>query len=286
MISYREAASAKLNLSLNVLERLPDGYHTLESVMHTVSLHDDVDLAITEEGDWQIRGEGLPIPLNETNLAWKAAEIYFRDSGFRPGLRIHIHKRIPSQAGLGGGSADAAAVFRILNRHYGLYDEAQMIEKAMQAGSDVPFCLAGGAKLVRGRGEILSDVPPLQQASFLIVKPFCACSTAALFRAIDEEPERPAADTQALCDAMKRGALRDVGALLRNAFEPVACRLYPEIAEVLDQLRSSNCLGAILTGSGSACYSLYENALEAQMAAKIFQEKGLQCFCASSNETD
>ncbi|MBO6054110.1 MAG: 4-(cytidine 5'-diphospho)-2-C-methyl-D-erythritol kinase [Oscillospiraceae bacterium] len=286
MTAYREAAPAKLNLSLNVLDRLPDGYHTLESVMHTVSLHDDVDLTITEEGDWQISGEGLPIPLNETNLAWKAAEIYFRDSGLRPGLQIHIHKRIPSQAGLGGGSADAAAVFRILNRHYGLYDDTQMTEKAMQAGSDVPFCLAGGAKLVRGKGEILSYVPPLQQASLLIVKPSCACSTAALFRAIDEEPDRPAADTQALCNAMQRGDLRDVGALLRNAFEPIACRLYPEIAEVLDQLRGSGCLGAILTGSGSACFALYENDFAAQTAAECFHEKGLQCFCASSSETD
>ena len=284
MISYREAASAKLNLSLNVLERLPDGYHTLESVMHTVSLHDDVDLAITEEGDWQISGEGLPIPLNETNLAWKAAEIYFRDSGLRPGLRIHIHKRIPSQAGLGGGSADAAAVFRILNRHYELFDDAQLTERAMQAGSDVPFCLFGGAKLVRGRGEFLSDVSPLRQASVLIVKPSCACSTAALFRAIDEEPERPAADTEALCNAMKRGSVRDVGALLRNAFEPVACRMYPEIAEVLDQLKDSDCLGAILTGSGSACFALYEKDPAAWSAAEILREKGLQCFCASFTE--
>ena len=177
MTTLYEGAFAKVNLTLDVLGKRADGYHDLQSVMQTVSIRDDVEIDVGTGKPWRLLCSVEGIPTDEKNLAWKAAKIYCDAMGKDPeGLEIRIVKRIPSGAGLGGGSADAAAVLRALNRHYG--DPLSILalaELGAQVGSDVPFCVLCGTAMAEGRGERLRKLPGLRvrglQAGFLRVHP-------------------------------------------------------------------------------------------------------------------
>ena len=174
-----EPAYAKLNLTLDVLGKRPDGYHELVSVMQTVSLCDDVGVLTQTGAPWELRCAAAGVPLDRHNLAWRAAEAFFDEAGLDPnGLTIRINKRIPMQAGLAGGSADAAAVLRALNRRYdGALSDETLLRLAETLGSDVPFCVRGGTALARGRGERLERLPDTPELWFVLCKPETACST-------------------------------------------------------------------------------------------------------------
>ena len=205
MKELTEGAFAKVNLTLDVLDKREDGYHNLRSIMQTVSLHDDVHVTVGCEG-WQVHcyREILPpdaaettepelvtcgLPQDRDNLVWKAAEAFYARTGKTPeGLEIFINKRIPLEAGLGGGSADAAAVLRALNRAYDSpLSIPALCELGAQVGSDVPFCVMGGTALVEGRGERITKLPDVPEIFFVVCKPDFSISTPELYRAIDGE---------------------------------------------------------------------------------------------------
>ena len=163
MTTLYEYAYAKLNLTLDVLGKRTDGYHDLQSIMQTVSIRDDVEIDIGTGKPWNLICTNEQIPTDERNLAWKAAKVFFERIGKDPdGIEIRITKRIPTEAGLGGGSADAAAVLRALNKHYG---NPMLIlalaELGASVGSDVPFCTICGTAMVEGRGERLRKLPDM-----------------------------------------------------------------------------------------------------------------------------
>ena len=173
MTTLTEGAFAKINLTLDVLDRREDGYHDIRSILQTVALRDDIELLLDTGTGWHIECETAGIPLDETNLAWRAARVFFDTCGGEPdGLTIRITKRIPSGAGLGGGSADAAAVLRALNRwkDYPLSVYA-LCELGAQIGSDVPFCVLCGTALAEGRGERLTKLPDAPEMFTVICKP-------------------------------------------------------------------------------------------------------------------
>ena len=173
MTTLTEGAFAKINLTLDVLDRREDGYHDIRSILQTVALRDDIELLLDTGTGWHIECETAGIPLDETNLAWRAARVFFDTFGGEPdGLTIRITKRIPSGAGLGGGSADAAAVLRALNRwkDYPLSVYA-LCELGAQIGSDVPFCVLCGTALAEGRGERLTKLPDTPEMFTVICKP-------------------------------------------------------------------------------------------------------------------
>ena len=163
MTTLYEGAFAKLNLTLDVLGKRADGYHDIKSVMQTISLRDDIEIDIGTGKPWALLCDKEDIPTDESNLAWKAAKLYFDTIGKDPeGLEIRIVKRIPVQAGLGGGSADAAAVLRALNRHYGSpLSLPALAELGAQIGSDVPFCVLCGTAVVEGKGDRLRKLPDM-----------------------------------------------------------------------------------------------------------------------------
>ena len=179
MITLYEGAFAKINLTLDVLGKRPDGYHDLKSVMQTISMRDDIEIDIGTKQLWKIYCDKEGIPLDERNLAWKAAEVFFNATGKDPdGIEIRITKRIPSEAGLGGGSADAAAVLRALNRHYNNpFSILALAELGASVGSDVPFCTLCGTAMVEGRGERLRKLPDMPDCVFVICKPDFSSST-------------------------------------------------------------------------------------------------------------
>ena len=188
MTTLLEPAFAKINLTLDVLGKRPDGYHDLKSIMQTISLRDDIRLEVGTREPWKLECDVEGIPCDETNLAWKAAKIYCDTLKKDPnGLNIHITKRIPVEAGLGGGSADAAAVLRALNRHFGVpLSIMALAELGAQVGSDVPFCVIGGTAMVEGRGERIRKLPAMPECIFVVVKPDFSVSTPELYRKLDE----------------------------------------------------------------------------------------------------
>lgn len=278
-----ERAFAKLNLTLDVLGRRSDGYHEMLTVMLSVGLFDTVHIRLTDSGEIEAATNLPHLPTGRDNLAGRAAEELLRILGERRGVSIYIEKRIPDRAGLAGGSSDAAAVIRGL---YGLLrphgDGEEMYAAARRVGSDVAFCIAGGAALATGRGDVLRKLEPLPRCGILIVKPEFSVSTPELFARIDGgvTAERP--DTEGMTAALRNGDLVGVAARLCNVFEPVLPAGHRERVEgIKSSLLSAGALGAAMTGTGSAVYGIFEDEAAAGRAAS--PELG-ECFITSPVE--
>ncbi len=282
MTIVTEKAPAKLNLTLDVLSKRPDGYHDLQSVMQTVSLCDEITLQIGTGKPWEVRCDTEGVPCDSRNLVWKAAEVFFEALGENPaGLDIHILKRIPSQAGMGGGSADAAAVFRALNRHYGEpYAPLELAELGARVGSDVPFCVIGGTVMCEGRGERMRPLDAMPGCQIVIIKPDFPVSTPALFRAIDSEEISIRPDNASMEQAIAAGDLKRISGLMCNVFEPVVSKDHPEIRRFRSIAMACGALGCQMTGSGSACFALLDSREKAEKLADVLKAEFSSVFLA------
>ena len=272
-VILREAAYGKLNLTLDVLGKRPDRYHDLEMVMCSVALSDELELTLGTGEAWSVVCDRMDLPQNEGNLCWKAARAYFDAAGLDPaGLRIALRKAIPAQAGMAGGSADAAAVLRALNRHYGLFSPEALREIGLRVGSDVPYCLFGGMALARGRGELLSRLPALPKGlCFVLAKPEFSVSTPALFRQLDAVGVTQRPDTPAMLRALEAGNAAEIGRQLANAFEPAVAADYPVVEQIRRVLLAKGALGARLTGTGSVVFGLFDDEDAARAAAAALE---------------
>ena len=276
-----EKAYAKINISLDVTARRSDGYHDMAMIMQTVSLCDDVRLSFCEGETISARTNLHFIPGDERNLAVRAAKKYFEatDEPER-GLCIHIHKRIPVGAGMGGGSADAAAVLRGLNRAFDNRLGAERLEElAAEVGSDVAFCVRGGTMLAHGRGELLSELPDMPKCIFVICKPQFSISTPELFRKLDQVSLRRHPDTAGLISALEQGNLRELCFRMYNVFEDVNDRRMRTVAAIKSVLIDKGALGAVMTGTGSAVFGVFSDKTEAEGAREeLKREHGFCCL--------
>lgn len=282
MTTLYEGAFAKLNLTLDVLGKRPDGYHDLSSIMQTVSVRDDVEIDIGTGKPWELHCDKEEIPTDETNLAWKAAKLFFDTTGKDPeGLEIRITKRIPSQAGMGGGSADAAAVLRALNEHYGNpFSILALAELGGQIGSDVPFCTVCGTALVEGRGERLRKLPDMPDCFFVICKPDFSCPTGELYKKLDETAIALRPDNKAMESALLEGDLGKVAQNLCNVFDPVVTGEHLEMNYVKSILNSYGSVGQQMTGSGSAVFGILPSFEYAAVACTMLKDNYSQVFIA------
>ncbi len=274
MTTLYEGAFAKLNLTLDVTGVRDDGYHDLKSVMQTISIRDDIQIDVETGKPWELTCDKEGIPCDERNLAWKAAEVFQRstkrDLG---GVAIHITKRIPSQAGLGGGSADAAAVLRALNRHYDYpLSIMALAELGAEVGSDVPFCVLGGTAMVEGRGERLRKLPDMPECIFVVCKPDFSISTPELYRKLDETviPKHP--DNTAMERAILAGDIGQVAEQIYNVFDPVVTADHLELNYVKSIMNSYGSLGQQMTGSGSAVFAILPNFEYAAVVCNMLKE--------------
>lgn len=282
MTTLFEPAYAKVNLTLDVLGKRPDGYHDLKSVMQTISLRDDVEIDIGTGEAWALICEQEGIPTDERNLAWKAAKVYCETLEKDPGgLQIRITKRIPSQAGLGGGSADAAAVLRALNRHYGNpLSILALAELGAQVGSDVPFCVVGGTVMCEGRGERLRKLPDMPDCVFVVCKPDFPISTPELFRKIDDKVIAHRPDHQAMESALLAGDLLKIGQNLCNVFDPVVTEEHLELNYIKSIFHSYGSVGHQMSGSGSAVYCMVSEFELAAVICNMLRENYPQIYIA------
>lgn len=282
MTTLYEAAYAKLNLTLDVLGKREDGYHDLQSVMQTISIRDDIEIDVGTGKPWRLLCSDETLPTDERNLAWKAADVFCRTMNRDPdGLEIRIVKRIPSGAGMGGGSADAAAVLRALNRHYGEpLSVLALAELGAQVGSDVPFCVLGGTAMVEGRGERLRKLPDMPDCIFVVCKPDFSVSTPELYEKIDRVaiPQRP--DNRAMETALLAGDLGAVAENLCNVFDPVVTSEHLELNYIKSICRSYGALNQQMTGSGSAVFAILPNFEYAAVVCNMLKDNYPKVFIA------
>lgn len=257
-------ANAKLNLYLDITGRRSDGYHLLETVMQSVSLSDIVDVDIFSGSGIELSCDRDDIPSDERNIAYKAARAYLDAAGLQAKVCISIQKRIPSGAGMGGGSADAAAVLAVLDRHFGAIDEKKLYEIALSVGADVPFCLAGGTKLCKGIGEEIFDCTSVSGCCFLVVMPDFTCPTGEAYKKYDNAPVAQHGELSQFTQS-----LSDIGFAkkLYNAFEKLYCD--ERIEDIKKRLLSAGAEGAALTGSGAAVFGVFSDEERAAEAAKL-----------------
>lgn len=268
-------ARAKVNLSLEVIRRRPDGYHEIETIFQSVNLYDTLRLGFDRSGDVEITCTDPDIPTGPDNICHKAVVLLRDHIDPRLGARIHIDKQIPSAAGLGGGSADAAAVLLAANEAAGRILPRETLEAlALQLGSDVPFMLRGGTMLGRGRGEILEPLTTLRGGFFLIVKPNVDISTRSVYEGLNLSLTRHRYRINLKAVNALLARFPGVALTFRNALEDVVCPTYPLVAETQRELLESSPRFASMSGSGSALFAIFESETKASRAAENFSARG------------
>lgn len=274
MTTLYEGAFAKVNLTLDVLGKRDDGYHDLKSVMQAISIRDDIEIDIGTGKPWVLRCDRDDIPCDERNLAWKAADIFCRELNKDPdGIEIRITKRIPSEAGLGGGSADAAAVLRALNRHYdNPLSVGALAELGAQIGSDVPFCVICGTAMVEGRGERIRRLPNLPECFFVVCKPDFSCSTGELYRKLDETVIGKRPNHQAMESALLAGDLGRVAENIYNVFDPVVTADHLELNYIKSIFNTYGSIAHQMSGSGSAVFGIVTEFEHAAVICNMLKE--------------
>lgn len=258
-------AHAKINWALDITGRRADGYHLLDMVMQSIDLHDDLLIEPAEALTLTVDGE----PAGEDNLVLKAARALLVHTGKTRGARMALIKRIPAQAGMGGGSADCAAALTALNALWELdLSRAELLQIGERLGADVPFCLTGGLARVSGVGEIIEPVKDAPQIPLVLVRPGGGLSTAAVFGLWDGGGFPPAAfDAEALTDALVRRDLSAVNDLHANALTAPAISLLPGIGRTIQRLRDHGASAAFMTGSGSTAVGAFDDMPAATRAA-------------------
>ena len=283
-VTLREGAFAKINLTLDVLGKRPDGYHDIQSVMQTISIRDDVEVEVGTAKPWTLSCDKEDVPQDSSNLAWKAAEMFCRAAKRDPeGVAIRITKRIPTQAGLGGGSADAAAVLRALNRHYDYpFSIYALAELGAEVGSDVPLCTLGGTVLCQGRGERLRKLPDLPETLFVVCKPDFPVSTPELYRRLDETAIARRPDHTAMEAAIVQGDVGAIAGQLCNVFEPVVTEKHLELNYIKSLMNSYGALGFAMSGSGPSVYAIAPSFEYAAVICTMLKDNYPQVFIAKT----
>jgi len=261
-------ANAKINLTLDVLFKRPDGYHEIEMIMQAISLRDQLTLRLVPNPEIRISSNSTELPRSEENLAYKAAKLMMDQFQLDAGIEIYINKQIPIAAGLAGGSADAAAVMVGINEMFQLnLPQAELMALGKNIGADVPFCIVGGTALARGIGEKIQPLKPLSDFGLLLVNPPYLVSTKEVYSRLNVKTIQKRPDTCAMVEYIEQQDIEKIAAGLCNVLEEVTLKLHPELDIIKRQLLSQGALGSLMSGSGPTVFGLFESVQEAKRAA-------------------
>lgn len=274
-------AQAKINLSLDVLNKRQDGYHDVKMIMQSIELHDIVELKKINKGI-QVVCRNAYVPEDRTNTAYRAAALLGSMFGI-DGIRIYIIKNIPVAAGLGGGSGDAAAVFHGINKLFSLDLPLDKLMKiSANIGADIPFCIKGGTAIAEGIGEIITSIAPLQAASIVLVKPRFGVSTRWVYKNLNLDKIKKRPDTKKLVRLINSGDIKNVAENMINVLESVTMEKYEELKSIKDRLLEYGAMGSMMSGSGPTVFGIFNCRENAKKAARIFESKGYRCFLTST----
>lgn len=280
--SFLIKAYAKINWALNVLSRRSDGYHILDMLVQRIDLADE--LVFGHAGDLQLEVTNAPADLDtRNNLVMKAALALKQATAYQGGARITLKKRIPSQAGLGGGSADAAAALVGLNQ---LWDTgltiAQLQAIGIKLGADVPPCLCQGLMRVTGIGEEITPIKGAREYPLLLIQPGKGLSTAEVFKAYDLENKTGAADLDLAANALISSNLNQLDQVCKNQLQPVASRMLPAIDQAVADLLAHGALFAQMTGSGSVVFGVFESPEKVKQAHSVLRDRWPVCILSKT----
>lgn len=269
-------ALAKINLGLDVVRRREDGYHEVRMIMQTIYLYDRLDIKRTQEPGIQIQTNLSFLPVNENNLIYKAAKLLMDEFSITDGVSVKLDKRIPVAAGMAGGSTDAAAMLIGVNRLFSLgLTKRELMERGVQIGADVPYCIMRGTALAEGIGEALSPLPPMVKCPVLIAKPSISVSTKFVYQNLKLDDTTIHPDIDRLIDDIKAKNLHDIAAHMGNVLETVTIPNYPVIDEIKKHMLSNGAVGAMMSGSGPTVFGLFDDEDTAKKAYKAMRSSHL-----------
>ncbi len=269
-------ALGKINLGLDVLGKLENGYHEVRMIMQTVYLYDQIVITRKKEPGISLTTNLYFLPTGEKNLAYRAAKLLMDEYKIRDGVEIELKKHIPVSAGMAGGSSDAAAVLFGLNRmfHLGLSTEALM-ERGVTLGADVPYCILRGTVLAEGIGEKLTPLPAMPPCVVLLAKPPVSVSTRQVYEKFDAVKEVHHPDIDGIMEGIEEGSLEKIAGCIGNALEEVTMPMYPVIENIRQMMVSGGALGALMSGSGPTVFGLYLDRELARQTADKIRSSGL-----------
>ncbi|MBQ2696820.1 MAG: 4-(cytidine 5'-diphospho)-2-C-methyl-D-erythritol kinase [Clostridia bacterium] len=266
-------AKAKINLSLNVLDKRQDGYHNIESLMQTVDFGDEVTIRWNKEPGITLTTNVPGLPVHEENIAYRSAKLMQETFQLSGGFDICLNKKIPVAAGLAGGSTNAAAVMHLINRLCGLHlSFEQLAELGVTLGADVPFCLYGKPALCEGIGEIITPVTGLSDCYIVLVNPGVKVSTKVIYEALDGENPPKGGNTRRLIENLSQGNFTAAMVDMKNVMETVAIDHCPAIASLLHKLKTAGANHAMMSGSGATCFGIFTKKPEALEMENLFGE--------------
>ena len=274
----RLRAMAKINLGLDILGKRDDGYHEVRMLMQTIQMYDLLDIRRKSSPGITLTTNLLYVPSDERNLVYKAAKLLMDEFAIQEGISMKLTKSIPVAAGMAGGSSDAAAAFVGVNKmfHLGL-SEQELMERAVQIGADVPYCIMRGTALAEGIGEKLTRLPQLPKCYILVGKPAVNVSTKLAYENLDLQNMGAHPDIDGMISDIENGDLYTMVSRMGNVFEPGIIGKYPVIQEIKDLMLEQGAIGALMSGSGPTTYGLFQDEILANFAYRAALEKYSDC---------
>lgn len=269
-------ALGKINLGLDVLGRRPNGYHDVRMVMQTVYLYDQILLEKTDKEGISLETNLFYLPVNENNLAYRAAKMLIDEFAIKEGVHISLEKHIPVAAGMAGGSSNAAAVLYGMNRLFqlGLTDQ-KLMDRSVQLGADVPYCIMRGTVLAEGIGEKLTPLPAMPKCHVLLAKPPISVSTQKVYEKLDAQEVTKHPDIDGILLGLQTGDLEKITSSMGNVLENVTITEYPQIERIKDVMKEEGALNAMMSGSGPTVFGIYDDKMLARRAAARIREEQL-----------
>lgn len=269
-------ALGKINLGLDVLGRRENGYHDVRMVMQTLYLYDQITIEKTEKPGIELSTNLFYLPVNENNLAYRAADLLMQKFGVEEGVKITLEKHIPVAAGMAGGSSNAAAVLYGINRMFSLgLSQEELMERGVKLGADVPYCIMRGTVLAEGIGEILTPLPAMPRCTVLVAKPPISVSTKLVYEKLDAHEIEDHQDIDGVLEGLERQDLKKIASSMGNVLERVTVEEYPVIEEIKEMMKENGALNAMMSGSGPTVFGLYSDKRMAKEAAQKIKESGI-----------
>lgn len=262
-------ALGKINLGLDVLGRRENGYHDVRMVMQTLYLYDQITITKKETPGIELKTNLFYLPIDENNLAYRAAKLLMDEFGIEEGVSIYLDKHIPVAAGMAGGSSNAAAVLFGINRMFDLgLSQQELMDRGVTLGADVPYCIMRGTVLAEGIGEILTPLPALPKCYVLIAKPPISVSTKLVYEKLDSHEIEDHPDIDGILEGLEAQDIQKIAACMGNVLEKVTVEEYPVIDEIKNVMKEEGALNAMMSGSGPTVFGIFDNKHLARKAAE------------------
>ena len=272
-------AYAKVNLGLDIIGKREDGYHLLKMIMQTVDLYDEIEINKSDDNKISIKCNISYVPVDNRNLMYKAAVLFMDKYNINSGLKINIKKNIPVAAGMAGGSTDAAAVLKCLNKLFEVnapYEE--LADLALKIGADVPYCINGGTAICEGIGEVITELPPFKNVIMVIVKPSFGVSTKEVYGGLDISRIKKHVKIDDIVRGMKKNNINVLCYNMKNVLENVTIRKYPVIKDIKHMMIKQGAKGALMSGSGPTVFGIFSDMMSAQRCFENMKRKYKDVF--------